>query len=496
MKNLSIVISFLFLIAGCKTVDHKTINANTSVNLSIKKHALEFLEDDRHHSVSIGIYKDGKKYSGHFGELTIGKGNLPTGHTIYDIASVTKTMVGLVLANAVLEKKISIDDDVRKYLDGEYPNMEYQGVPIRIRDIITHKGGIPSNFPDIAEHYETDEKNDSTFFKVAKIYAALTKADFFNLISTDFLNEKPGSSYKYSNIAPQLIAHILENIYNRPFDELLQSYVFDKYNMPNARVLDKDIDMNNYPRGYNENGILMPHLPNCLWNAAGGVKLTMPDMLNYLAVQVEQKDSAVKESHREIVVEDDIVSRAYFYRIEKSEEGYAYMHNGYDSGTQNWFIAYPKYKLGISVITNTSYPDINIWQTAMGLVDDLKPFGVKSIGRAIKKMCETDVEKGIAQYYELKKRHFDKYNFSDENELNTLGYQLMAKDKLPAAITIFKLLVAEFPDRFNPYDSLGEAYFNNKQYDLAIKNYKKSLALNPENTNAEDMIEKIKQLSK
>jgi tetratricopeptide (TPR) repeat protein len=55
-------------------------------------------------------------------------------------------------------------------------------------------------------------------------------------------------------------------------------------------------------------------------------------------------------------------------------------------------------------------------------------------------------------------------------------------------------LVSEFPKLPNPYDSLGEAYFINKEYELAIKNYKISLELNPKNTAAIEMIDKIEKL--
>jgi len=59
------------------------------------------------------------------------------------------------------------------------------------------------------------------------------------------------------------------------------------------------------------------------------------------------------------------------------------------------------------------------------------------------------------------------------------------------AIEIFKLNVEMFPQGFNTYDSLGEAYMVNGDKQLAIQNYKKSLELNPKNTNA---VEKLKKL--
>ena len=47
-----------------------------------------------------------------------------------------------------------------------------------------------------------------------------------------------------------------------------------------------------------------------------------------------------------------------------------------------------------------------------------------------------------------------------------------------------KINVELFPEAFNPYDSLGEAYMTAGETELSIQNYAKSLELNPENTNA------------
>ena len=54
-----------------------------------------------------------------------------------------------------------------------------------------------------------------------------------------------------------------------------------------------------------------------------------------------------------------------------------------------------------------------------------------------------------------------------------------------------KINVALYPDAFNAYDSLGEAYMNHGNTELAIANYQKSLELNPENKNAVTMLEKL-----
>ncbi len=79
-----------------------------------------------------------------------------------------------------------------------------------------------------------------------------------------------------------------------------------------------------------------------------------------------------------------------------------------------------------------------------------------------------------------------------ERQLNTVGYGFLYENKLDAAMTVFKHVVEIFPSSSNAYDSLAEAYMKNGQKEMAIKNYEKSLTLNPDNENAKEMINKLK----
>jgi thiol-disulfide isomerase/thioredoxin len=78
-------------------------------------------------------------------------------------------------------------------------------------------------------------------------------------------------------------------------------------------------------------------------------------------------------------------------------------------------------------------------------------------------------------------------------ELNTFGYVKLRAKKYDEAIYIFDLNTKLFPYKDNVYDSLGEAYFEAKNFELALKNYQKALELNAENENAKTMVEKIKK---
>jgi hypothetical protein len=81
---------------------------------------------------------------------------------------------------------------------------------------------------------------------------------------------------------------------------------------------------------------------------------------------------------------------------------------------------------------------------------------------------------------------------SAERDLNLLGYELMDQKKLDLAVEVLKLTVEAYPDSFNVYDSLAEAYMNRGDRELAIKNYEKSLELNPKNLGAVAALAKLK----
>jgi tetratricopeptide (TPR) repeat protein len=67
----------------------------------------------------------------------------------------------------------------------------------------------------------------------------------------------------------------------------------------------------------------------------------------------------------------------------------------------------------------------------------------------------------------------------------------MNSNRVSEAIEIFKINVERYPSSGNVYDSLGEAYMRNGDAKEAIRHYKKSLEIDPGNTNARGMLESL-----
>jgi len=115
--------------------------------------------------------------------------------------------------------------------------------------------------------------------------------------------------------------------------------------------------------------------------------------------------------------------------------------------------------------------------------------GVKILHKVLDRVADEQIiRKKLESYNENPKVYY-----VAENQMNALGYKLLGDDKVKLAIDVFKINVKEFPESWNVYDSLGEAFMINGDKELAIKYYEKSVALNPQNTSGVNALEKLKK---
>lgn len=97
------------------------------------------------------------------------------------------------------------------------------------------------------------------------------------------------------------------------------------------------------------------------------------------------------------------------------------------------------------------------------------------------------------KYFHKKREAVPDIILFEEREMNSLGYQFLQNKKTEDAIKLFILNTIAYPRSSNVYDSLGEAYMISGDKKLAVKNYKKSLELNPKNSNAVERLKKLNQ---
>jgi hypothetical protein len=110
----------------------------------------------------------------------------------------------------------------------------------------------------------------------------------------------------------------------------------------------------------------------------------------------------------------------------------------------------------------------------------------------VRLLREEGLDAAFDYFYSKTKNNPDSLLFTEE-QINALGYEYLGEDDVDKAMALFKFNMELFPESFNVYDSYAESLMISGSNDSAIYYYKRSLELNPDNTNATDMIERISQ---
>ncbi|MBH1657670.1 beta-lactamase family protein [Stenotrophomonas maltophilia] len=346
------VLSVVFLAAGCKGehVPAKDLGAD------LDEVAATLIQQPLLHSTSIAVVYRGQEFIRHRGNMEAGRLSPPTDATLYEIGSLSKTMAGTLMANAVLERRLGLDDDVREYLHGNYPNLQYKGDPIRIRHLLSHTRGLPNMLPERANTVLADFTDQRTPRELNAIYAGYGKADFFRDLHAVEIHQVPGKDYAYSSAGTQLAAHILETVYKSDYESLLREFFRDSAAMADLRIRLGDAEAPRLAVGYHsDNAVPTSPMPELPWGASGNVKATVPEMVKFLKFQLAG-GPVVTESHRTLVEFDSEFSIGYFWNIVGGDhlKGTYYAHHGGVPRSQCYIYIMPKYDLGIFVITNQS----------------------------------------------------------------------------------------------------------------------------------------------
>lgn len=392
------------------------------------------------------------------------------------LASVSKQFTAMAIMILKERGKLNYEDKLSKF----FPQFPSYASQVTIHHLMTHTSGI-------ANHYRLGTyKADLTNREVLEILVKQDTLDFF-----------PGEKYSYSNGGYVLLAMIVATASRQPFHKFMKENIFEPLQMNHSLVYDESKPkIRERAVGFNMYGEKSDY--ELLTSGAGGIYSNIEDLFKWdRALYTEKlvKASTLAEAYQPFILKNDSTSNyGYGWSISEDETGKTVAHTGRLSGFRTYIERHLKKQNTIAFLTNqgnaTALLGIQKGLRNILLGQDFE-LPKKQIQVTMYKIIENEgVDTAVIQYRILRKQHFDKYDFS-ESQLNSLGYHLLQKERIHETIQVFKLNVEAFPESSNPYDSLGEGYMADGDFGLAIKNYRKSLELNPDNTNAGKMLKKI-----
>ena len=220
-------------------------------------------------------------------------------NTVQNIASVSKTFIGITILKAQELGKLQLDDPINKYLSFKVTNPYYPNIPITIRQLTTHTSSINDNevymkktivLNDTINLKQNLDINISpTKFNPPK--AKITIEEFLKntldnrgkwYLKDVFLNKKPGEIYNYSNVGATLAALVLEKATGISYDKFTTENILKPLQMNSSGW---SFDSVNYSKCTNTFQDKKTPYPFYSLNTYpdGGLLTTSKDMGNYIS---------------------------------------------------------------------------------------------------------------------------------------------------------------------------------------------------------------------
>ena len=271
-----------------------------------------------------------------------------TVHTIQNIGSVTKTIVGVAVVQAIAAGKLSMDTKINDILPFTIEHPFFKDQPILLRHLVTHTSAILNtkfyrNTYVASEYQTTTENIHEDFLGFTKSHEAMELGLFLKSIlfkgekwykKKNFLKAKPGTTKEYSNLNAALAAYMVEIVMEMPFHEYATKNILASLKMMNSGWAYQDISSKDCATLYFPRGQVVPNYRLNTY-PDGGLLTSVADLSLYLQAIIKayngNSDFLSPESTAFLLPGDKDNDRAFFgMRKESRNIG----HGGSDPGVQ------------------------------------------------------------------------------------------------------------------------------------------------------------------
>ena len=317
--------------------------AAPSLDDAVRQRAEDLTRTGMHASIVIAVIdgKDSAVYG--FGTAHPGKPGKPGADTVYQIGSVTKTMTALLLADAVAEGKVKLDDPVATLLPG-HTVPAFDGKQISLLDLATHYSSLP-RLPD-----------NFTPANPANPYADYTPAKQRQFLAAYRLPHAPGTHFDYSNIGYAVLGTALAAQAGTSYEALLQSRIAVPLGMRSTSNTPSHGMLARLAPGHLLSGEPTPAWELNVVAPAGGVYSSARDMVAYLqAYMVKPLRPYVLavQPQRPLGAGSAAKIGLAWVLEQRQGQGYAW-HSGQTGGYTSYAAFTTDGKRGVVVLTNTA----------------------------------------------------------------------------------------------------------------------------------------------
>lgn len=266
-----------------------------------------------------------------------------TSSTVFHMASVSKQFTGFAIHLLEKEGKLSLKDDIRKYL----PEMPDYGCKITIDNLLHHTSGLRDQWELlIAAGWRMDD--------------IITQKHILDILRMQRnLNFNPGVQFNYSNSNYTLLAEIVERVSGKSFTEYTKDKIFNPLGMKNTFFKDdNDIILKNGASSYRPDGKDLYKIDHLNFANVGATNLqtTLDDFAqwdrNFYTFEVGGKELIERFLTKGKLKNGEELSYASGIKVQDYKGMKALMHGGADAGYGSFYITIPERELSFILFAN------------------------------------------------------------------------------------------------------------------------------------------------
>jgi len=410
-----------------------------------------------------------------------------TDDTVFSINSATKSFTGVAIMQLVEDGKLALDAPVSRYLDG----LPATWRPVTVRQLLTHTSGLP------------DILVAPTGQGTGSLVGDGSEASAWATVQTLPMDFPPGSRSRYYQTTYVILGKLIDKYSGQPFADFIRDRQFGVAGMKTARFGDsRDVVPHRaQPYRYPGGAVTVSGTHGVLHHAfdefapfirtGAGLNASAGDVAKWI---VALEDGRLLRKPGSL---DTLWARGKFNDGRDASWALGWPTYARDphpvvagiGGRRSAFFVYPKDDLAVVVLTNLAgaNPEDFIDEIAGQFYPELLVANGGGLSPAIHALRTAALARGFDALPAIADAQIarDAALRPAEGDLNQWGGRLMQDGELPNAIAVFALATRLYPDSANTWDSLGEANEAAGNRDASIAAYRKSLALDPGNANAE-----------
>jgi CubicO group peptidase (beta-lactamase class C family) len=351
---------------------------------ALDKFILEGMKEAKVPGLAVLTLKEGKIFwAGYYGWANIEEKRPVTSDTLFQLASISKTVTACMIMQQAEKGKLSLDADINTYLPFKVRNPKHADQPITLRHLLCHISGIRDNWKVLEDQWV---KNGDFKLPLAQSLPAylIEEGKFFSA-KKSFYNWAPGANNQYCNVAVALAAHVAEAKLKTPFETLCTQGIFKPLKMEGTGFLLTSVDPRKVamPYGYRKNSGSFKALGHhgYIDYPAGTLRASAPHLARFLMMFMGKgKLGEVRVLKTETV---EAMKKIQYPKLDKKQGiSWCYTrvggkqmvgHDGGDPGVVTQMFCQPEEGTGIIVLMNGEPKKGSFEKTlTQRLVDQLK----------------------------------------------------------------------------------------------------------------------------